>query len=79
MTSKKGRTGTGRYRILCHSLSYPTSRAAIERITAGDHSDEARAERDRSMERHEQGEIVDNIPPESVPHELEAGNIEEVR
>jgi hypothetical protein len=80
MTSKKTAKakGTGRYRILCKDLAYPTDTAAIERFLEGDRSDETRAELNASREIHERGEVVDNIPPSSVPHELEAGNIEEV-
>lgn len=82
MTSKKAARPAGRpgrYRILCPKLRYPTSRKVIEAILAGDHSEEALAARDADTEIHLQGEIVDNIPPESIPGELAAGNIEEVR
>ena len=83
MTSKKTPTPkpptTGRYRILCRSLSYPTSREVIDRILAGDHSEEARAARNADTEVHFEGEVVDNLAPETVKVELEAGNIEEVK
>ncbi len=83
MTSKKTPKpkppATGRYRILSPSLSYPTSREVIDRILAGDHSEEALAARDADMEEHFEGEIVDNLSAQTVKVELEAGNIEEVR
>lgn len=82
MTSKrapKAATRSGRYRILCAKLRYPTSRKVIERILGGDHGEGALAARDANIEIHLRGEVVDNIPPESIPHELAAGNIEEAK
>ncbi len=74
-----GRYGAGgRYRLLT-GLSYPTDPKVIARIAGGDHSDAAHAERARSMERHEKGDIVDNIPEPSIPWLLKDGCIEEVK
>ena len=64
-----------RYRVL-RGLSYPSDPKITERIIAGDH-DIPMAE--RKMERHEPGEIVDNVHPLSVPWLLEDGVIEEVK
>ncbi len=66
---------TKRYRVLCPDLTYPTDAAAIATIME-------RRERvpwhRRGNKRVEQGAIVTDIPPVSIPGLLAKGAIEEV-
>lgn len=77
MSKRKAKTsapGT-RYKVL-RGLSYPSDPKITERIVLDGEHDIPMAE--RKMERHEPGEIVDNVHPLSAQWLLEDGVIEEV-
>lgn len=62
-----------RYRVKV-GLNYPTDPAIDARLRAG----EQIPWEDRGMRRAEPGQIVDDIPPLSVPWLIEQGVIEEI-
>lgn len=62
------------YRVLTHDLSYATDRGAIARIKRG----EKVPARDRKEKQAKVGDVVTDLPSESIPGLLEHGYIEEV-